>query len=29
MGVTGELQRKLIIKGPSIDPGMCVEILEV
>ena len=27
--VTGELQRKLIIKGPSIDPGMHVEILEV
>ena len=29
MSVTGELQRKLIIKGPSIDPGMHVEILEV
>ena len=29
MSVTGKLQRKLIIKGPSIDPGTCVEILEV
>ena len=29
MSITGTLQRKLTIKGPSIDPGMCVEILEV
>ena len=29
MSVTGKLQRKLTIKGPSIDPGTCVEILEV
>ena len=29
MSITGELQRKLIIKGPSTDPGTRVEILEV
>ena len=29
MNVTGKLQRKLIIKGPSIDPGTRVKILEV
>ena len=29
ISVTGKLQRKLTIKGPSIDPGMRVEILEV
>ena len=29
MNVTGKLQRKLTIKGPSIDPGTRVEILEV
>ena len=29
MSVTGRLQVKLIIKGPSTDPGMSAEILEV
>ena len=29
MNVTGKLQRKLIIKEPSIDLWMCVKILEV
>ena len=29
MGVTGKLQRKLIIKEPSLDRGTHVKILEV